>query len=212
MDVRSKALAQNLRGRHELRWIAAAIMALSIGTVGARSYARVVIPYYRAVAEYLATGHSWEVVGIELQSSGSGPGAVMRLTGLVRAQPNDLRPSGRVVSKLQVAAVVELPIIFWTLMLVWPAASFRQRFLRVAIGAPVFLALEAATTVCQLLGPLAGMSHILAGDSDPLTSWEIWSRFLEAGGRIVLASTAALFAIAATGQDLRDLACRSPAD
>ena len=199
MKVGSDALVQNLRGRHELRWIAAAVVALAIGAIGA-NLCPDPDPYYRGAAEILAMGHPWQVMAVELQSPEHGSGAVVRLTGLVKERPEDLRPSGRVRSKLQVAAVVESPIIFWTLLLVWPAQSHRQRLRRAALGLAAFLGLEAATTVCQLLDPLANMSAMLAGDRKPLTSWEMWSRFLEAGGRIVVAITAALLIIAATSR------------
>jgi hypothetical protein len=60
----------------------------------------------------------------------------------------------------------------------------------------VFLALEAATTGCQLLHSMAEASAILAGE-DPVTFWERWSRFLEAGGRFVLEVATALVTVAA---------------
>jgi len=65
------------------------------------------------------------------------------------------------------------------------------------VGIPVFLGLEAATTVCQLLSPLAYGSAVLTGDASPLTWWDRWSRFLENGRRIALAVTAATLAVAA---------------
>ena len=39
-------------------------------------------------------------------------------------------------------------------------------------------------------------SAMLAGEIDPLTAWEQWSRFLESGGRFALELCAALLAVA----------------
>ena len=182
--------------RAEWRWILGAIIALAVGTMGAKSYARLAAPDYQGAARLIAEGRPWEVVSVEVASSASSPGAVLRLTGFVREFFSDPKPQMRLVGKLQVAAVAESPLIFWTLLLLWPAASYRQRLARLALGVPIFLSLEAATTVCQLLNPLAYGSAVLAGEPDPLTSWERWSRFLEAGGRVAIALAAALVTIA----------------
>lgn len=184
--------------RPEWRWIGGAVLALAVGAIGAKPYARLAAPYYQAVARMIAEGRPWQVVKVEVASSTSTPGAVLRLTGFVREFRSDPKPQMRLVGKLQVAAVAESPLIFWTLLLLWPAASYRQRLARLAVGVPAFLSLEAATTVCQLLNPLAYGSAVLSGVRDPLTPWERWSRFLEAGGRVAIALTAALLTIAAT--------------
>ena len=94
--------------------------------------------------------------------------------------------------------VIETPLVFWTLVLLWPARTARQRVWRVAAGLPLFLALEAVTTGCQLVHPLAEASALLAGEQDPITVWEYWSRFLEAGGRFGLEVAAALLAVGIT--------------
>lgn len=182
--------------RREWRFVLIAVSALVLGAVGAESYARLATPYYLTVARWIARGHLWDVVEMGVGPSRSGPGTLLRLTGTVRARPEDSRPSGRFIAKLQVAAVVESPAIFWTILLAWPISSFRKRLALLAIGVPIFLGLEAVTTVCQLLNPLAYGSAVLAGDPDPVTLWEHWSRFLEAGGRVALACCASLCAIA----------------
>lgn len=182
--------------RAEWRWIGGAIVALAVGTIAAKPYARLAAPYYQAVARLIAEGRPWEVAKVDVAASTSGPGAVLRLTGFVREFFSDPKPQMRLVGKLQVAAAAESPVIFWTLLLLWPAASYRQRLARLTLGVPIFLSLEAATTVCQLLNPLAYGSAVLAGEPDPLTSWERWSRFLEAGGRVAIALAAALVTIA----------------
>ena len=91
---------------------------------------------------------------------------------------------------------VETPIVFWTLVLLWPARTAREYLVRLAVGIPVFLGIEAATTACQLVNPLAEASALLAGEQSPLTLWERWSRFLEAGGRFALEVAAAILPIA----------------
>ena len=180
-------------------WVIAAVSALAIGTAGARSYARLAAPYYRFVAEVLADGRPWQVVSVDVRPSASGPGWVLALVGLVREFSTDRAPAAKLVSKLQVAAVAESPVIFWTILLVWPAGAGRERLSRLALGIPVFLLLEAATTVCQLMNPLAYASAVLAGEPDPVTPWEHWSRFLEEGGRVVLALAVAAVTATAVG-------------
>jgi hypothetical protein len=181
--------------RPEGRWILAAIIALGVGAIGAKPYARLAAPYYQGVAEFLALGHPWQIVSVDVVPLASGRGAILRLTGWVREHAEDAKPAARLVGKLQVAAVVESPVIFWTLLVMWPAASYRQRLARLLLGLPLFLCLEAATTVAQLLDPLAYASAVLAGDPQAVTPWERWSRFLEEGGRIVLALGAAILSV-----------------
>ena len=187
--------------RREWRWILAAVLALTDSATGAKTYARLAAPYYTVAARWIALGHPWQVFNIDVVQGSSGLGGVLRLTGTVRVftvreGADDSRPAARLISKLQVAAVAESPLVFWTLLFLWPLQSYRKRLLLLALGIPVFLCLETATTVCQLLNPLAYGSAVLAGDPDPITWWERWSRFLEAGGRVVIALVAALFTIA----------------
>lgn len=178
------------------RWLFAAVAALALGAAGAEYYAKAACPYYRTVARYLAQGHPWQIVNVDVAPAVPGPGAVLRLTGWVRRYAGDAEPGAKLVGKLQVAAVVESAVIFWTVLLMWPAASRPERCARLLLGMPLFLGLEAATTVCQLLDPLAYASAVLAGDLETVTSWERWSRFLEDGGRIVLALCAAILTVA----------------
>src|SRR5205823_719947 len=117
------------------------------------------------------------------------------LKGQVFRNPADPNPAAIVVSRVQVGEVVETPLVFWTALLLWPAAG-THRWWRLAMGVPVFLGLEVLTTVCQLIEPLSEASAMLAGDSDPLTLLGRWSRFLEAGGRFAVEMVAALLTIA----------------
>jgi hypothetical protein len=179
--------------RPEWRWALFAAAALAVGAGTAERYCGFAAPYYTLAARWIALGHPWEVSKIEVVKSTSGPGMMLRLTGIVRDDFG--RPAARLVSKLQVAAVVMSPIVYWTLLLAWPVRSLRERLAALAIGIPLFLCLEAATTVCQLLNSLAYASAVLSGDRTPVTWWEHWSRFLEAGGRIAMALIAAIFAV-----------------
>jgi hypothetical protein len=183
--------------RRELSWALVATAALTMGTIGAEPYARLLTPYYIAVSRLLARGHPWDIAGVDISSDAKGPGSVLRLTAFVRRYEADRQPVGQIVSKLQVAAAAESPVVFWTVLLLWPVGSIRRRIGVLVLGIPIFLGLEAATTVCQLLNPLAYGSALLVGNASPLTWWERWSRFVESGGRIALAATAAILTVTA---------------
>jgi len=118
--------------------------------------------------------------------------------GEVRRRPEDLRYAGRIISHVQVGEAVETPVVFWTLLLMWPATSMRQRLTRLAIGIPVFLGVEAITTGIQLMHSMAEVSAILAGETNPVTFWERWSRFLEGVGQFVLACGFAILVLSST--------------
>lgn len=183
--------------RREWRWILTASALLALGAIGAKPYATLAAPYYTVAASWIARGHPWEVTDVGVVPSTLGSGAILRLRGAVRERAEDSRPAARLISKLQVASVVEALVVYWSLLILWPLRSYRERLWLLALGVPVFLCLETATTVCQLLNPLAYGSAALAGHSDEITAWERWSRFLEAGGRAALALTAALLTISA---------------
>ena len=181
--------------RREWHWALAAAAALAVGALCAEPYARLAAPYYAATARLIAQPYPWEIASVQVGQNATDPGTVLRLTGFVRAHRDDPQPMGKLVSKLQVGALGESPVVFWTILLLWPATAMRQRFAFLAVGIPTFLLLEAGTTVCQLLSPLAYGSAVIAGNQDPITAWERWSRFLEAGGRVALAAVAALLTI-----------------
>jgi hypothetical protein len=184
----------------EWRFALAAVLALSVGALGAERYARFATPLYRAAAGLIAAGHPWKVLEVGVSRSGPGGSAILRLTGEVRRHREDVLPAAVVVGKLQVGEVVETPIVFWTLLLAWPARTLRERLRRCALGLPVFIALELAIVPLQLTWGMAEASAELAGVSGPLTLWERWSNFLEAGGGFVLQSAAAVATVAAAQQ------------
>lgn len=184
--------------RPEIRWALAAALALTIGVTCAESYARLAAPYYAAVARLISLGHPWTVVSVAVKPGTKSPSPELQLVGEVRRRPEDLHYAGRIISHVQVGEAVETPVVFWTLLLVWPANSMRQRLIRLAIGIPVFLGVEAITTGVQLMHSMAEVSAILAGEPNPVTLWERWSRFLEGGGQFVLACGFALLVLAST--------------
>lgn len=187
--------------RPEWRLTIAAAVALTAGTLCAEPYARLATPYYRAVDRLMARTHPWTIEEVAVAEDPNSRGSVLRLIGEVRRRRGDARPAATVVSRIQVGEVIETPLVFWTLLLAWPAAAPRERRTRVGVGAAAFLALEAMTTAMQLLSPMAKVSAILA--DDPLTLWERWTGFLESGGNFVLASAAALVTLAAANAIVR---------
>jgi hypothetical protein len=174
--------------RPELRWGLAAAAALAIGVTTAESYARLAAPYYATVDRVIAMAHPWDITVVEVHPGKANLTAELQLQADVFRYPGAPRRAARVVGRVQVGEVIETPVVFWTLLLVWPAAYIRQRVIRLLVGVPVFLGLEAMTTATQLILPMAQASAMLAGDRNPVTPWDHWSRFLEAGGQFVLAS------------------------
>ena len=184
----------------ELRWAVAAITVLVIASTCGKLYARLAVPYYADVDRFIAMDHPWDIISVDVEQSDASPGSVLALTGDVRRQQSDPRPAARVVVRVQVGEAVETPLVFCTMLLLWPAASVRQRVVRCAVGLPVFLGLEAVTTAVQLMHSLPEASALLAGEKSPITWWERWSRFLEGGGRFVVEVCAMLLAVAITPQ------------
>ena len=180
--------------RPEWRWGIAAAVALAAGASCAEPYARLAAPYYAAVDRLLALAHPWSITEVDVAPDPNSPGVVLRLVGEVRRHRDDLKPAAIVVSRVQVGEAIETPVVFWTLLLTWPAAGRRERWTRLALGAAMFLGLEALTTAAQLIHPMAETAALLAGA--PLTLWERWSRFLEAGGDFAVAVAWALATLA----------------
>lgn len=178
-----------------------AIVALGLGVMLARPYARLAAPYYAAMARLIAVHHPWKVTTVEVVPGESRLGAELRLEGYVRRHREDQKPAARVIGRVQVGEVIETPLLFWSLLLLWPAKSPAQRIARLGIGVPVWLSLEAVTTTCQLLLPMAQASAILAsGDQDAVAAWDYWSRFLEAGGQFVIVCGGAILIAGSTSR------------
>jgi hypothetical protein len=183
--------------QREWLWAFAAAGAFAAGVVGAESYARLVAPAFTAAATLIASAHPWTVREVVVTREGPGQAAVLRLTGEVRRYGGDPKPAALVLARVAVGEVIETPLIFWTLLLLWPAGDVREWLLRAALGVGVFLGLEIALTGCQLLHSLADASAVLEGDRAGLSLWGRWSRFIEAGGGFVLEVSAALLTVAA---------------
>ena len=183
--------------RPEWRWGIAAAVALTVGGFCAEPYARLAAPYYAAVDRLVARAHPWSVTEVAVVPDPQSPGVVLRLVGEVRRERSDARPAAIVVSRVQVGEVIATPLVFWTLLLAWPAVASRERWARVAAGVPVFLGLEALTTAAQLIHSMAEAAALLV--AGPLTLWERWSRFLEAGGNFAVAAVGALLTLAVAG-------------
>jgi hypothetical protein len=192
----------------ERRWLIAAMAALLVGALGAEIYAQLVAPYYRTAATWIARGRPWTITRVDVAPDAARPGIFVRLHGEVRAVANAARPAATLIGRVQAGAAIEGPLIFWTLLLAWPAQA-RRRGALLLMGIPVFLGLEAATTVCQLLNGFADASAVIAGDSGSITGWERWSRFIESGGRDVLAVCAALLIVAGARRLVPTVAARS---
>jgi hypothetical protein len=181
----------------KVRILVGVVLALTIGSVGGELYAKAAAPYYTFVTRLLAHGHPWYIVRVELAQEDASPVRVLRLIGQVLRYNGAPYPAATIVQRLQVGEVIETVAVFWPMVLLWPVTSTRQRLLACLIGVPVFLLLEAGTTGVQLIHTLPQASAMLAGDPDPLTPWERYSRFLEAGGRFVLEVLGVLLTIAA---------------
>jgi hypothetical protein len=192
--------------RLERRWLIAARAALLVGALGAEIYARLAAPYYRTAATWIARGRPWTITQVDVAPDAPRPGVFVRMHGEVRAVANAAQPAATLIGRVQAGAAIEGPLIFWTLLLAWPAQA-RRRGALLLIGVPVFLGLEAATTVCQLLNGFAEASAIIAG-SGSMTGWERWSRFIESGGRDVLAVCAALLTVASARRLVPTVAAR----
>lgn len=186
----------------EWRFALATAAAVAAGAALAQPYARLAAPYYAAIDRLVARAHPWAIQQVAVLPDPAGRGSVLRLVGEVRRERSDARPAALVITRVEVGEAIETPVVFWTLLLAWPAASGRRRLVRAAVGAVVFLGLEALTTALQLLHSMAEASALLergsraARPDDPLTLWEHWGRFLEAGGGLVLALAGGLAALA----------------
>ena len=192
--------------RRELRWLLLAGGCLLAGAFGAQAYATRAAPAYRHAVIWLTRGLPWSVRDIEVSPDPPHPGIFLRLHGEVRpvmpgagtaatASAADSRVA-HLVTRVQVGAAVEAPLIFWMMLLAWPAATARRRAALLLTGIPIYGCLELLTTVSQLLSGFSAGAAALAGHSEANTPLESWSRFLESGGRDVLAVGAALITAA----------------
>jgi hypothetical protein len=186
--------------RPEVRWGLAAAAALGLGVTLAPQYAEIAAPYYAGVAHLMAANHPWDVEAVGVGPGKSNLSAELQLRGYVRRHREDPAPAARVVGRVQIGEAIETPLLFWSVLLLWPATSQGRRVARFVVGVPVWLGLEAITTASQLLLPMAQASAILAGGNDALTVWDRWSRFLEGGGQFAVVCGCGIIVAAATNR------------
>lgn len=193
--------------------------AVATGVLLEHPLARMLVPWYTVASRAWSTGQAWRVESVGLRARGTGLGEEMQLHGQVARSRGDAEAAGLAVAHLQLGRVVVTPLIYWAIVACWPALSWGQRCWRMALGVPVYLALEGVTTAAQLVAPMAQASALLAGESDPMTLWLRWSNFLEAGGQFAVDITAGLATIvlaqvlvtrAARWRSLRTAAITSP--
>ena len=181
----------------ELRWGLVGLAAVAFSVFAAEPYARLMRPYYECVARVITATKPWQILDVSVGPGESSPGSQLKLTGTVRRNPTDPAPAAMVVSKLHVGATVQLPVTYWLVVLAWSAASARACRMRFLWAIPMYFFLETITTVAQLLASLDYAAAMLnAPGDDPVTLWEHWSRFIEAGGRIALALSGGLLVVA----------------
>jgi len=197
--VRTAVLA-----RTRVAIVVAAVLAS--GALGAEHYARLIAPYYAIAARCIAAPRPWTVTDLRVVDDDRSPGIVLRLQGAVRATPSDTAVAATTVSRMHVGAVIETPLVLWTVLALWPVSTPRMRWRLLAAGIPLWVALEILATVVPLLGPLAAASAVLAGAADPLTLWDHWSRFLETGGRFALPLAAGMLLAASARMSARRVA------
>ncbi|HEY4209988.1 MAG TPA: hypothetical protein VGM84_00795 [Steroidobacteraceae bacterium] len=181
--------------RRDVPRVIIALAALLAAAVYSESYARLMSPAYLVVARFLADNQPWDITAVEVEPGKADIHGELHLRADIRRHLGDSKPVARVVGHLQVGSVVETPLIFWAILLLWPSGSGERTLLAILAGIPVAIALEALTTVAQLVAPLAGASALIAGQAHGATL-EKWSALLEEGGRVVICVLAALLVIA----------------
>lgn len=180
--------------RLERRLPLVGLFALAAAAGAAGPYARSMAPYYVAVARTMAAGRPWEISAISVGADARGAGTVIRLTGTVRRARADAAPAAVVVGKLHAGAALQLPLIYWTVVLSWALGSRPRCVQLIASAVPMLLLLEAGSTVAELLNAFADASRALGSEATGMAAaWAGWVAFLESGGRIALAVAGALF-------------------
>jgi hypothetical protein len=60
----------------ERRWFIAAVLALLVGALGARTYAQLAAPYYRTAATWIGRGRPWTITRIDVAQDAARPGVL----------------------------------------------------------------------------------------------------------------------------------------
>lgn len=177
------------------RLAAGSVLALVLGVTAAKDYCSFFANYYLSIARWAAASQPWTLQDAEVSTEVGQAGAYLRLRGEVRGGWTNVDPAALVATRVQVGAIAATPLIFWTIVLAWPIKTWRRRALSLFVGLPLFILVDSAATVGEMLTGFARASAILGGEESPVTAWDRWATFLESGGRVVLAVTAALAAI-----------------
>jgi hypothetical protein len=187
------------------RWAAVIAIVGVVGFAGAERYAKLLAPAYEGALRLLAGQNAWDITRFTIDDSGRDHAVILRVGGTVHRTADPSTSSATVNVTRPVGSLIELAVVFWVLVLGWPVAERRQRLVLVAIGVPVLLLADIASTGCSLAGQFADARAMLqlAADTGAIpevneawTLWERWSRFLEGGGRIVIGVVLALAVIA----------------
>jgi hypothetical protein len=113
--------------RLQLRFVLAATMALGIGACGAEFYARLAAPFYAGAAALLANNSQWQVTGVDVASEAAHPGIFVRFHGAISGPTKVSRPAATLITRIQVGAAIEAPLVFWALLLAWQTTQRAQR-------------------------------------------------------------------------------------
>jgi hypothetical protein len=94
-------------------------LALIAGALDAEAYARLAAPYYKSVAAVFVQTRPWALTSIDVARDENRPGVFLRLHGEVREAASAVKPAAILTTRVQVGAVIEAPLIFWTILLAW---------------------------------------------------------------------------------------------
>ena len=186
--------------RPDWRILCAALITVAVGSIAAPAYLRRVAPCYLSAARLIARGEPWQIVDVAVEPSTDKPGMIQQLSALVSGGDARHTRHAQLLGKVHAGAAIEPLLTFWLVLLAWPAVSAKQRWVRILMGAPVFILTDAATTIVSLMHALPWAQNTLAGLPDVPTGWDRWVDFLEAGGRFAISVSAALLTIAAAAQ------------
>ena len=176
----------------------AALVMVAVGSMAEPAYLRLVAPCYLCVARLIAHGEPWQIVDVGVKPSPDNPGVILQMSALVSGGDAVHTRHAQLLGKVEAGAAIEPLVTFWLVLLAWPTVSAKERWLRILMGAPVFILTDTATTIVSLMHALPWAHNTLAGLPDAPTGWDRWVDFLEAGGRVAVSFSAALLTIAAT--------------
>ena len=114
----------------------------------------------------IARGEPWQIVDVAVEPSTDNPGMILQLSALVSGGDARHTRHAQLLGKVHAGAAIEPLLTFWLVLLAWPAVSAKQRWVRILMGAPVFILTDAATTIVSLMHALPWAQNTLAGLPD----------------------------------------------